>query len=136
MHHLSYQVNVIQCSKCQRETEYKRPTCGANLCQKCKRIHTIDLDAINHDVLLHRESIYNRKKDTYKTPFLKNETCAKHCDQVIIHCRDHLQHNLINVRKAYERKREQSEKIFSNIRSEVLYNIQCLRAGLKLDVIN
>ena len=144
---LSSHVNVIHCSQCQGDTEYNCLTCGANLCPKCKRIHTIDLDTIDHDVLLYKEIIYNRKKDKHKINF-KNEFCAKHRDQVIemhcescktpicFNCRKHVRHKLLTVRKAYEKNREQSKKFISNIRSEILYNLQCLRAGLKTDVSN
>lgn len=135
---ISPHVNVIHCSQCQRDTAYYCRTFYLNLCPPCKRTHTISIDTKNHDVILYRE--------TFNFSY-KYEWCATHPDQVYDrycetcdlsvcpHCSDHRQHRLQNIKTVYEEKRIQNEDILRNIRSEILYNAQCVRSGLK-DMVN
>ncbi|XP_056016078.1 uncharacterized protein LOC125677337 isoform X2 [Ostrea edulis] len=134
---LSTQLKVRQCSQCQGDTEFYCNTCKRDLCLQCKEKHVIDLDTIYHDVVIYREK--------FKCVPLQ-ETCVRHpnrkyrmfCDQcnysVCKHCTDHRTHALVDLRTAYQTKRQQHREIIDNIRSQTLYNCRVLLAGIQTDI--
>ncbi|XP_056007497.1 E3 ubiquitin-protein ligase TRIM71-like [Ostrea edulis] len=131
------QCKLRQCSQCQGDTEFYCNTCKRDLCLHCKEKHVIDLDTIYHDVVIYREKF---------NCFPLRETCVRHpkrkyrmfCDQcnysVCKRCTDHRTHALLDLRTAYQTKRQQHREIIDNIRSETLYNCRVLLAGIQTDI--
>ncbi|XP_056006934.1 uncharacterized protein LOC125665424, partial [Ostrea edulis] len=131
------QCKLRQCSQCQGDTEFYCSTCKRDLCLQCKEKHVIDLHTKHHDVVIYREK--------FKCVSLR-ETCVRHpnrkyrmfCDQckysVCKHCTDHRTHALVDLRTAYQTKRQQHRETIDNIRSETLYNCRVLMAGIKTDI--
>ncbi|XP_056007448.1 uncharacterized protein LOC125653150 isoform X2 [Ostrea edulis] len=131
------QCKLRQCSQCQGDTEFYCNTCKRDLCLQCKEKHVIDLDTIYHDVVIYREKF---------NCFPLRETCVRHpkrkyrmfCDQcnysVCKRCTDHRTHALVDLRTAYQTKRQQHREIIDNIRSETLYNCRVLLAGIQTDI--
>ena len=128
------QVIVSQCFHCRKDTGYHCGTCGQNLCPPCMRSHTLSLDTKDHNVTLYREKF----NSSYK-----REMCATHPDQVYemycetcdlpfcFHCKEHEQHDIQNIRTAYENKRKQSYEIISKIRFSTLCALQVLFVGIQ-----
>ncbi|XP_056007514.1 uncharacterized protein LOC130050808 [Ostrea edulis] len=131
------QCKLRRCSQCQGDTEFYCNTCKRDLCLQCKDKHVNDLDTIYHDVVIYREK--------FKYVPLR-ETCVRHpnrkykmfCDQcnysVCKRCTDHRTHALVDLRTAYQTKRQQHREIIDNIRSETLYNCRVLLAGIQTDI--
>ncbi|XP_056007475.1 uncharacterized protein LOC125672635 [Ostrea edulis] len=131
------QCKLRQCSQCQGDTEFYCNTCKRDLCLQCKEKHVNDLDTIYHDVVIYREKF---------NCFPLRETCVRHpkrkyrmfCDQcnysVCKCCTDHRTHALVDLRTAYQTKRQQHREIIDNIRSETLYNCRVLLAGIQTDI--
>lgn len=53
---------------------------------------------------------------------------------VCFKCTGHENHRLVNTQKSYETKRQQCERIFDNIRSEVLISRYYLLSNIKADI--
>ncbi|XP_056004125.1 uncharacterized protein LOC125661048 [Ostrea edulis] len=133
----STQLKVRQCSRCQGNTEFYCSTCTRDMCLQCKEKHVIDLDTKHHDVVVYREK--------FKRVPLR-ATCVRHpnrkyrmfCDQcnysVCKRCTDHRTHVLVDLRTAYQTKRQQHREIIDNIRSETLYNRRVLLSGIQTDI--
>ncbi|XP_056007452.1 uncharacterized protein LOC125653150 isoform X3 [Ostrea edulis] len=131
------QCKLRQCSQCQGDTEFYCNTCKRDMCLQCKEKHVDDLDTIYHDVVIYREKF---------NCFPLRETCVRHpkrkyrmfCDQcnysVCKRCTDHRTHTLVDLRTAYQTKRQQHREIIDNIRSETLYNCRVLLAGIQTDI--
>lgn len=65
---------VRQCSLCRSNTEFFCSTCGYNLCLICKEIHLLDLDALDHKIMLYR----------FKTvQHTEEDMCKKHPDNFV-----------------------------------------------------
>ncbi|XP_061171182.1 uncharacterized protein LOC133180730 [Saccostrea echinata] len=133
----STQCKVRQCFQCQGETEFYCNTCKYDLCLQCKNRHVIDLDTINHDVIVYRE------KYEYIS---KQETCLRHTDRIYekycyscklplcAQCTEHRNHKILDIRTAYKTNRQEHREILHRIRSETLYNNHFLLAKVKTDV--
>ncbi|XP_056007516.1 uncharacterized protein LOC125666246 [Ostrea edulis] len=131
------QCKLRQCSQCQGDTEFYCNTCKRDLCLQCKEKHVIDLHTKHHDVVIYREKF---------NCFPLRETCVRHpkrkyrmfCDQcnysVCKCCTDHRTHALVDLRTAYQTKRQQHREIIDNIRSETLYNCRVLLTGIQTDI--
>lgn len=130
----SYKIH--QCSKCRGYTEYYCESCSCNMCPQCKENHVKDLKTIEHNVMTFHEK-YN---------FIsKEETCVRHpniiyrryCKQCEIpacnDCQNHRKHKRINVRTAYESKRQQHEETIHTIRSDALFYRPVLLTRIKAD---
>ncbi|XP_056003836.1 uncharacterized protein LOC130046518 isoform X3 [Ostrea edulis] len=134
---LSTQLKVRQCSQCQGDTEFYCNTCKRDLCLQCKEKHVIDLHTKHHDVVIYRE------KFNY---ILRQEICVRHPDRfyemfcqscelsVCFRCLEHRKHQILDIRTAYQTKRQQHREIIDNIRSETLYNCRVLLAGIQTDI--
>ncbi|XP_062612805.1 E3 ubiquitin-protein ligase TRIM45-like, partial [Saccostrea cucullata] len=133
----STQCKVKQCSQCQWGTEFYCNTCKHDLCLQCKEKHVINLDTIYHDVIIYRE----------KFKYIpKQEICARHPEKiyemfchscelpVCFQCKEHRNHNILDIRVAYKANRQHYKEIIHNIRSETLYNNSCLLAGIRSDL--
>ncbi|XP_062595839.1 uncharacterized protein LOC134257211 [Saccostrea cucullata] len=132
----SAQYKVRQCAKCQGDTEFFCNTCNHDLCFRCKERHVIELDTKQHYVVIYRE----------KYDFLKQETCMRHQDRickkycyscelpVCAKCEKYIQHETLDIRKAYKTIREQHRDILHRIRSETLYNSRFFLAQIKTDL--
>ena len=110
--------------------EYYCHSCHHDLCLQCKENHVIDLDTKDHIVT------HYRGKFVYPP---KHESCVTHHDQhydifcktcdipICLKCNIHRNHSFSTVKTAYEKKQGQEHKLFLNIRSEILYNLEVLR---------
>ena len=133
----SSQINVKICSYCKEATMYHCHTCQQDLCRHCKESHTINLDTKQHDVTVYRE----RMKYTPK-----REVCASHPRQVYemycescntpfcVSCKEHKNHETLNLRTAYEDKRKKHYEKIGKLKDDTLYSLQILRLGLKSDI--
>ncbi|XP_056003826.1 uncharacterized protein LOC130049806 isoform X2 [Ostrea edulis] len=131
------QCKLRQCSQCQGDTEFYCNTCKRDLCLQCKEKHVIDLHTKHHGVVIYREN--------FKCVPLR-ETCVRHpnrkyrmfCDHcyysVCKRCTGHSTHALVDLRTAYQTKRQQHREIIDNIRSEILYNCRVFLAGIQTDI--
>ena len=127
------EVTVKLCSQCQEGTEFYCHSCQQDLCCQCKEKHVIDLDTKHHDVTIYRERFsYYPKQEYCKThPEQVIKKYCKRCDlPVCYHCRKHRNHELVNIKIAYEDKKQQHKEIIHNIRSDAIYNRRVLLAEL------
>lgn len=140
---------VLQCSKCQRDTEYYCKSCQCNLCQKCKENHDRKrIKQVGHDIVAYRD------KFNY---IPKQEICASHpsfayrsyCEPCQIpeceFCFDdqsHIikkflygrrQHRTQDIQGAYNRKIQQHRETIHIIRSETLFCMPVLHTRMKTD---
>lgn len=145
----SYKIH--QCSKCRGYTEYYCESCSCNMCPQCKENHVKDLKTIEHNVMTYRDKVNHiptqeRCLRHEKYNFIsKEETCVRHpniiyrryCKQCEIpacnDCQNHRKHKRINVRTAYESKRQQHEETIHTIRSDALFYRPVLLTRIKAD---
>ena len=130
-------VNVKTCSQCQGNTEYHCHSCQHDLCSNCKEEHVIELYTKTHHVTTYRESFYSEYKE---------EICGKHpghffekyCDSceipLCLKCRTVEEHRIMDIRSAYETKREQHSKILHHFLSETLFSMRSVFSELHTDV--
>ncbi|XP_062573648.1 uncharacterized protein LOC134235522 isoform X1 [Saccostrea cucullata] len=125
----STQFRVRQCFKCRGDTEFYCFMCRNDLCKRCKEMHTIDQDTIDHDIVIYRE----------KFKISKQEFCERHPDEMYdtfcqtcklplcVQCRylEHIKHELIDIGNAYQTNRQQHREIFHNIRWKAQCNYSC-----------
>ncbi|XP_056007569.1 uncharacterized protein LOC125666209 isoform X1 [Ostrea edulis] len=131
------QCKLRQCSQCQGDTEFYCNTCKRDLCLQCKEKHAIDLDTIYHDVVIYREKFnyISRQEICVRHPKRKYRMFCDQCNySVCKRCTDHRTHALVDLRTAYQTKRQQHREIIENIRSETLYNCRVLLAGIQTDI--
>ena len=133
LRNIGSEVTVKLCSQCQEGTEFYCNSCQQGLCYQCKEKHVIDLDTKHHDVTIYRERFsYYPKQEYCKThPEQVIKKYCKRCDlPVCYHCRKHRNHELVNIKIAYEDKKQQLKEIIHNIRSDAIYNRRVLLAEL------
>lgn len=99
--------------------------------EKFKNIHKRDIFVINGGM------IYNKYCETCEVPVCdswsdKNSIGSPYFASIF--SREHRQHKLVGIRKAYQAKRQQHNKLIHNIRSETLYNRRVLLKKLKSNV--
>ncbi|XP_078330175.1 uncharacterized protein LOC144624381 [Crassostrea virginica] len=129
------EVTVKLCSQCQEGTEFYCHSCHQDLCCQCKEKHVIDLDSKHHDVRIYRERFsYYPKQEYCKThPEQVFKKYCKRCDlPVCYHCRKHRNHELVNIKIAYEDKKQQIKEIIHNIRSDAIYDRRVLLEELRI----
>ncbi|XP_056007404.1 uncharacterized protein LOC130050795 [Ostrea edulis] len=134
---LSTQLKVRQCSQCQGDTEFYCNTCKRDLCLQCKEKHVIDLDTIYHDVVIYREKFnyIPRQEICVRHPDRFYEMFCQSCElSVCFRCLEHRKHQILDIRTAYQTKRQQHREIIDTIRSETLYNCRVLLAGIQTDI--
>ncbi|XP_056007529.1 uncharacterized protein LOC125666278 isoform X3 [Ostrea edulis] len=134
---LSTQLKVRQCSQCQRDTEFYCNTCKRDLCLQCKKKHVIDLHTKHHDVVIYREKFnyIPRQEICVRHPDRFYEMFCQSCElSVCFRCLEHRKHQILDLRTAYQTKRQQHREIIDNIRSETLYNCRVLLAGIQTDI--
>ncbi|XP_056013390.1 uncharacterized protein LOC125657375 [Ostrea edulis] len=134
---LSTQLKVRQCSQCQRDTEFYCNTCKRDLCLQCKEKHVIDLHTKHHDVVIYREKFnyIPRQEICVRHPDRFYEMFCQSCElSVCFRCLEHRKHQILDIRTAYQTKRQQHREIIDNIRSETLYNCRVLLAGIQTDI--
>ncbi|XP_056018198.1 uncharacterized protein LOC125682793 [Ostrea edulis] len=134
---LSTQLKVRQCSQCQGDTEFYCNTCKRDLCLQCKEKHVIDLHTKHHDVVIYREKFkcVPINDDCFRHPGWKYEMFCEPCEiPVCFACSEHRTHRFQELRRAYQKKRQQHREIIDNIRSETLYNCRVLLAGIQTDI--
>ena len=112
---ISTKVNVKQCSLYQGDTEYHCGTCDQNLCLPCKNKHNLRMDTKHHNVILYREKLNSFKIEMCAThPDQVYEMYCETCDlPVCLHCDQHKQHNLQNIRTIYEDSENKTKKPYS-----------------------
>ena len=127
------EVTVKLCSQCQEGTEFYCHSCQQDLCFQCKEKHVIDLDTKHHDVTIYRERFSYIPKQVYCQTHPK-KVCKEYCKRcdipVCFHCRKHREHKTVDIRTAYEDKKEQLKEIIHNIRSDSIYKRTVLLAKL------
>ncbi|XP_056003839.1 uncharacterized protein LOC130046480 [Ostrea edulis] len=134
---LGTQLKVRQCSQCQGDTEFYCNTCKRDLCLQCKEKHVIDLHTKNHDVVIYREKFnyIPRQEICVRHPDRFYEMFCQSCElSVCFRCLEHRKHQILDIRTAYQTKRQQHREIIDNIRSETLYNCRVLLAGIQTDI--
>ncbi|XP_056003831.1 uncharacterized protein LOC125662105 [Ostrea edulis] len=134
---LSTQLKVRQCSQCQGDTEFYCNTCKRDLCLQCKEKHVIDLHTKHHDVVIYREKFnyIPRQEICVRHPDRFYEMFCQSCElSVCFRCLEHRKHQILDIRTAYQTKRQQHREIIDNIRSETLYNCRVLLAGIQTDI--
>ncbi|XP_056003816.1 uncharacterized protein LOC125667347 isoform X2 [Ostrea edulis] len=134
---LSTQLKVRQCSQCQGDTEFYCNTCKRDMCLQCKEKHVIDLHTINHDVVIYREKFnyIPRREICVRHPDRFYEMFCQSCElSVCFRCLEHRKLQILDIRTAYQTKRQQHREIIANIRSETLYNCRVLLAGIQTDI--
>ena len=119
------EVIVKLCSQCQEGIEFYCHSCQQDLCFQCKEKHVIDLDTKHHEVTIYRERFSYIPKQVYCQTHPK-QVCKEYCKRcdipVCFHCRKHKEHKAVDIRTAYEDKKEQLKEIIHNIRSDSIYN--------------
>lgn len=128
---------VRQCSKCSGDTVYYCVSCSCDLCPECKENHVIDLKTTDHTI------------ETWCTKtnyILAQEMCVRHPSQVYIkycvpcelpvcyHCRKHRYHKQIDIKEAFETKKQQHRGTVYTIRTEALFYRPVLLTEIKADV--
>ncbi|XP_056003829.1 uncharacterized protein LOC125667654 [Ostrea edulis] len=134
---LSTQLKVRQCSQCQGDTDFYCNTCKRDLCLQCKEKHVIDLHTKHHDVVIYRErfNYIPRQEICVRHPDRFYEMFCQSCElSVCFRCLEHRKHQILDIRTAYQTKRQQHREIIDNIRSETLYNCRVLLAGIQTDI--
>ena len=134
---LSTQYKVRHCSQCQGDTEFYCLTCKHDLCLLCKERHVMDLHTNHHDVVIYREkfSYIPRQEICVRHPDRIYEMFCQSCElSVCFQCLEHRKHQILDIRTAYQTKRQQHREIIYNIRSETLYNCRVLLAGIQTDI--
>ncbi|XP_056003830.1 uncharacterized protein LOC125672861 [Ostrea edulis] len=134
---LSTQLKVRQCSQCQGDTEFYCNTCKRDLCLQCKEKHVIDLHIKHHDVVIYREKFnyIPRQEICVRHPDRFYEMFCQSCElSVCFRCLEHRKHQILDIRTAYQTKRQQHREIIDTIRSETLYNCRVLLAGIQTDI--
>ncbi|XP_056003848.1 uncharacterized protein LOC130049808 [Ostrea edulis] len=134
---LSTQLKVRQCSQCQGDTEFYCNTCKRDLCLQCKEKHVIDLHTKHHDVVIYREKFnyIPRQEICVRHPDRFYEMFCQSCElSVCFRCLEHRKHQILDIRTAYQTKRQQHREIIDTIRSETLYNCRVLLAGIQTDI--
>ena len=131
------EVTVKLCSQCQEGSEFYCHSCQQDLCCQCKEKHVIDLDTKHHDMTIHRDRLSYIPKQVYCQTHPKQvykEYC-KRCDiPVCFHCRKHRKHEIVDIKIAYEDKKQQLKEIIHNIRSAAIYNRRVLLKELTRDL--
>lgn len=131
---ISYRVH--QCFKCPGGIQYYCKSCPCDLCSKCKENHVNDLKTIDHDVVLYR--------DKFKY-ILTQENCVRHlgniysksfelCELPVCYsCINHNHHNTLDIRTAYQKKRQQHREGIYNIKIMSVLYIPIILSGIKGD---
>lgn len=128
---------IQHCSRCQGNTEFYCRECSIDLCSMCKENHCINLDSKDHEVVNYRNKVINPPEQAACERHQDNvyETFCKQCKiPICVHCREHAQHETINILKAFEMKKKQHSKILNNIRSDDLYYRHVLLATIRTDL--
>lgn len=113
---------IHKCSLCPGDTSFFCEPCRRDLCQLCKVKHVQDLETKDHNVMT-----YCEKKNCTS----KQEICSIHtyiygiycesCERPICsYCTDHRKHQLVNIKTAYQTKRQQIRRTINIIRSDAL----------------
>lgn len=103
----------------------------------CKENHCINLDSKDHEVVNFRNKVsYSSEQAACEGhPDYVYEMFCKQCDiPICIHCREHEQHETVDILTAFELKNRQHGKILNNIRSDDLYYRHVLLASIRADL--
>lgn len=128
---------IQQCSRCKGHTEFYCRECSIELCTMCKENHCIYLDSKDHEVVNYgKKVIYPSEQAACEShPDYVYEMFCKLCDiPICVHCREHAQHETINIHTGFELKKRQHSKIINNIRSDDLYFRHVLLANIRTDL--
>lgn len=103
----------------------------------CKENHCINLDSKDHEVVNFRNKvIYPSEQAACEGhPDYVYEMFCKQCDiPICTHCREHAQHETVDILTAFELKKRQHSKILNIIRSDDLYYRHVLLANIRTDL--
>lgn len=124
---------IHQCSLCPGDTAFFCESCGIDVCPLCKVNHVQDLRTKDHNVMTYREKINCTSIQ---------EICAIHtyvygiycesCERPICsYCTDHRKHKLLNIKTAYQTRRQQLRRTIDFIRSDALLHSSVLLEAKK-----
>ena len=129
-------INVKQCFLCSGFTEYYCHTCQKGFCQHCKEVHVIDLHTKSHKLTIYRKKLENiHKRDN--GGMICNmycETCEVTVCDASKKMRKHKNHELVDIKKAYQTKRQLYKTLIHDIRNETLHNACVLLKRLNSNV--
>lgn len=132
----STQYRVHQCFNCPRDKEYMCLSCNSSQCAQCQSDHVYNLKTIDHNVVIYRE-IYNHshgKEMCVEHPNFVYEKFCELCEIPICNqCTGHETHRKLDIKTAFESKRQKYEGTIHTIRSTTLFNILVLLAEIKTD---
>lgn len=126
-----------QCSKCQGDTKFICTSCRRDLCSSCKEEHVIDINTIDHNVM-----IFRRKMTS--SPIQEN--CAIHTDNVYdkycetcelpmcSSCSGHTEHKKSDIKSLYDSHHQRLRKTFNVVRGKIHLYESVLMTGIKADV--
>lgn len=126
-----------QCSNCQGDTKFICTSCRRDLCSNCKEEHVIDINTIDHDVM-----IFRRKMTS--SPIQEN--CAIHSDNVYdkycetcelpmcSSCSEHTEHKNLDIKSLYDSHHQRLRKTFNVVRGKIHLYESVFMTGIKADV--
>lgn len=128
------QCRVRQCFKCPGDATYFCCTCNADLCLRCKEKHCSDLKSFDHHIVINREKYKHFLKKTLCKSHPHN-ICGLYCKlcelSVCFKCLEHKDHQMLDLRTAYESMRHQYNRQIDIIKSRTIpYSLGLLAAVL------
>lgn len=117
--------------------EFICTSCRCDLCSNCKEEHVIDLNTMDHDVMIFRKKM---------TPQPIQENCAIHTDDVYdkycetcelpmcSSCSEHTEHKKIDLQTVYDLQDQRLRKAIYIVRGKIHLYESVLMTGIKADV--
>ncbi|XP_062574077.1 uncharacterized protein LOC134235918 [Saccostrea cucullata] len=130
------QLEVPKCSQCKGDQEFYCKTCTRDMCVLCKEKHMIDLDTKDHDVVIDRLKYGDFIIPVYCNIHVGryvNKWCLSFEFPSCTKCFEHRRHNILDIVKYYDLRRQQPNEKIVQIRSNVLHKSQAILAGIKSD---
>lgn len=126
-----------QCSYCQGDTKFICTSCRCDLCSSCKEEHVIELNTMDHDVMIFR-------REMTSSPIQEN--CAIHTDNVYDkHCEtcelpmcsscfEHTGHKKLDIKSLHDSHHQRLRKAIHVVRGKIHLYESVLMTGIKADV--
>lgn len=128
---------VHQCFKCSGDTEYFCISCSCYLCSRCTNSHVKDIKTLDHNIVTFRDKftfISTQEVCERRHGHFYTEYCEPCKVLICYHCTEHIIHRTLDVRTAYETKRQQHKGTINAIRSEALLYRPVLLKEIKADI--
>lgn len=136
------QYRIRHCFKCEDDAEFYCASCPCNMCFLCKERHAVGIHTKDHVVMIYREKFNHipLKETCVRHPGTVYGMYCEYCKSSLCHfCKKlpkHKKHKNqhIDIRKAYETKRQEITGTIQTIRCETLFYRRALLAGIRHDV--